>query len=45
MTNETKKILDEKIRTYSYMCKNSCFSFSFGVSANIEFEKPYTLEK
>ncbi|MBD1174181.1 aspartate-semialdehyde dehydrogenase [Pelagibacterales bacterium SAG-MED01] len=44
MTNETKKILDEKI-DLSATCVRVPTLVSHAESVNIEFEKPFTLEK
>ena len=44
MTNETKKILDEKIELTA-TCVRIPVLVSHSESVNIEFEKPYTLEK
>ena len=44
MTNETKKILDEKIELTA-TCVRIPVLVSHSESVNIQFEKPYTLEK
>jgi len=44
MTNETKKILDEKIELTA-TCVRIPVLVSHSEAVNIEFEKPYTLEK
>ena len=44
MTNETKKILDEKIELTA-TCVRIPVLISHAESVNIQFEKPYTLEK
>ena len=44
MTNETKKILDEKIELTA-TCVRIPVLVSHAESVNIQFEKPYTLEK
>ena len=44
MTNETKKILDEKIELTA-TCARIPVLVSHAESVNIQFEKPYTLEK
>ena len=44
MTNETKKILDETIELTA-TCVRIPVLVSHSESVNIEFEKPYTLEK
>ena len=44
MTNETKKILDQKIELTA-TCVRIPVLVSHSEAVNIEFEKPYTLEK
>tara|TARA_A100000164_G_C21907955_1_gene774077 strand:+ start:54 stop:1061 length:1008 start_codon:yes stop_codon:yes gene_type:complete len=44
MTNETKKILDEKINLTA-TCVRLPISVSHSESVNLQFEKPFTLEK
>ena len=44
MTNETKKILDEKI-DLTATCVRLPISVSHSESVNLQFEKPFTLEK
>ena len=44
MANETKKILDEKIKLTA-TCVRIPVLISHAESVNIQFEKPYTLEK
>jgi aspartate-semialdehyde dehydrogenase len=44
MTNETKKILDDKI-DLTATCVRIPFLVSHSESVNIQFEKPFSLEK